>query len=103
MYISLEAYIQIYFKLQDDFDDYDDNEEEEDEDETYYIPQEVVLAFKCHSEQVQRQREELRATLRANFESLCLKRGVQLPLKAKTSKMPATAAAPAAGHINKTH
>ncbi|KAH8264266.1 hypothetical protein KR038_005614 [Drosophila bunnanda] len=88
-------------QMWDDFDDYDDNEEEEDEDETYYIPQEVVLAFKCHSEQVQRQREQLRATLRANFESLCLKRGVQLPLKTKTSKMPAPAAVPA-GH-NKTH
>ncbi|KAH8288442.1 hypothetical protein KR054_002720 [Drosophila jambulina] len=89
-------------QMWDDFDDYDDNEEEEDEDETYNIPQEVVLAFKCHSEQVQRQREQLRATLRANFESLCLKRGLQLPLKTKTSKMPAPAAVPA-GHINKTH
>ncbi|XP_017031784.1 gametogenetin-binding protein 2-like [Drosophila kikkawai] len=89
-------------QMWDDFDDYDDNEEDEDEDETYYIPQDVVLAFKCHSAQVQRQREQLRATLRANFESLCLKRGVQMPLKAKTSKMPAPAAVPA-GHINKTH
>jgi len=58
--------------LQDDFDEYDDKDEE-----SYYIPQDVVLAFKCHREQVQRQREQLRATLRANFERLCLQRGVQ--------------------------
>ncbi|XP_017104574.2 gametogenetin-binding protein 2-like [Drosophila bipectinata] len=58
-------------QMWDDFNDYDDKE-----DESYYIPQEVVLAFKCHREQVQRQREQLRATLRANFERMCLQRGV---------------------------
>jgi len=58
--------------LQDDFDEYDDKDEE-----TYYIPQEVVMAFKCHREQVQRKREELRAKLRANFERLCVQHGVQ--------------------------
>ncbi|XP_036675019.3 gametogenetin-binding protein 2-like [Drosophila suzukii] len=59
-------------QMWDDFDEYDDKDEE-----SYYIPQDVVLAFKCHREQVQRQREQLRATLRANFERLCLQRGVQ--------------------------
>ncbi|KAH8344001.1 hypothetical protein KR084_003120 [Drosophila pseudotakahashii] len=59
-------------QMWDDFDEYDDKDEE-----SYYIPQEVVLAFKCHREQVQRQREQLRATLRANFERLCLQRGVK--------------------------
>lgn len=72
----------IILLLQDDFDDYDDKE-----DESYYIPQEVVLAFKCHRDQVQRQREQLRATLRANFERMCLQRGVQ------TSKLAAPAPA----------
>ncbi|XP_017044154.1 gametogenetin-binding protein 2-like [Drosophila ficusphila] len=61
-------------QMWDDFDEYDDKDEE-----SYYIPQEVVLAFKCHQEQVQQQREQLRAKLRANFERLCLQRGVQLP------------------------
>ncbi|XP_052852920.1 gametogenetin-binding protein 2-like [Drosophila gunungcola] len=59
-------------QMWDDFDEYDEKDEE-----SYYIPQEVVLAFKCHREQVQRKREQLRATLRANFERLCLQRGVQ--------------------------
>ncbi|XP_039492149.1 gametogenetin-binding protein 2-like [Drosophila santomea] len=59
-------------QMWDDFDEYDDKDEE-----IYYIPQEVVLAFKCHREQVQRKREELRAKLRANFERLCLQHGVQ--------------------------
>ncbi|XP_037729591.1 gametogenetin-binding protein 2-like [Drosophila subpulchrella] len=59
-------------QMWDDFDEYDDKDEE-----SYYIPQDVVLAFKCHREQVQRQREQLRAKLRANFERLCLQRGVQ--------------------------
>uniref|UniRef100_A0A6P4FV82 Gametogenetin-binding protein 2-like isoform X1 n=1 Tax=Drosophila rhopaloa TaxID=1041015 RepID=A0A6P4FV82_DRORH len=59
-------------QMWDDFDEYDDKDKE-----SYYIPQEVVLAFKCHREQVQRKREQLRATLRANFERLCLQRGVQ--------------------------
>ncbi|KAH8382919.1 hypothetical protein KR009_005795 [Drosophila setifemur] len=60
-------------QMWDDFDHYDDKE-----DESYYIPQEVVLAFKCHREQVQRQREQLRAKLRANFERLCVQRGVRM-------------------------
>lgn len=59
-------------QMWDDFDEYDDKDEE-----TYYIPQEVVMAFKCHREQVQRKREELRAKLRANFERLCVQHGVQ--------------------------
>ncbi|XP_043655016.1 gametogenetin-binding protein 2-like [Drosophila teissieri] len=59
-------------QMWDDFDEYDDKDEE-----IYYIPQEVVLAFKCHREQVQQKREELRAKLRANFELLCLQHGVQ--------------------------
>ncbi|XP_017130852.1 gametogenetin-binding protein 2-like [Drosophila elegans] len=59
-------------QMWDDFDEYDEKDEE-----SYYIPQEVVLAFKCHREQVQQKREQLRATLRANFERLCLQRGVQ--------------------------
>jgi len=36
----------------------------------------VVLAYQYQREQVQRQREKLRATLRQNFERLCLQRGV---------------------------
>ncbi|KAH8273198.1 hypothetical protein KR018_012495, partial [Drosophila ironensis] len=63
-------------QMWDHFDDYDDKE-----DESYYIPHEVVVAFKCHREQVQRQREQLRATLRANFERLCRRRGVQTTVK----------------------
>ncbi|XP_017082272.1 gametogenetin-binding protein 2-like [Drosophila eugracilis] len=63
-------------QMWDDFDEYDDKDEE-----SYYIPQEVVLAFKCHQEQVQRQREQLRAKLRANFERMCLQHGVQTQVR----------------------
>lgn len=59
--------------LQDDFDDYD-----KDDENCCYIPQEVVLAYQYQREQVQRQREQLRATLRQNFERLCLQRGVHI-------------------------
>ncbi|XP_017143780.1 gametogenetin-binding protein 2-like [Drosophila miranda] len=58
-------------QMWDDYDDYDKD------DENYYIPQEVVLAFKYHQAEVRQQRERLRATLRENFERLCLQRGVR--------------------------
>ncbi|KAH8311490.1 hypothetical protein KR044_006624 [Drosophila immigrans] len=58
-------------QMWDDFDDYD-----KDDENCCYIPQEVVLAYQYQREQVQRQREQLRATLRQNFERLCLQRGV---------------------------
>ncbi|XP_016954240.3 gametogenetin-binding protein 2-like [Drosophila biarmipes] len=73
-------------QMWDDFDEYDDKDEE-----SYYIPQDVVLAFKCHREQVQRQREQLRATLRANFERLCLQRGVQTQVQ-KSKRAPSALA-----------
>ncbi|XP_030371454.1 gametogenetin-binding protein 2-like [Scaptodrosophila lebanonensis] len=47
------------------------------DDENYNIPEEVVLAFRYQHEQVQQQREQLRAKLRANFERLCLQHGVR--------------------------
>ncbi|XP_034485365.1 gametogenetin-binding protein 2-like [Drosophila innubila] len=60
-------------QMWDDFDDYD-----KDDENCCYIPQEVVLAYQYQREQVQRQREKLRATLRQNFERLCLQRGVHI-------------------------
>ncbi|KAL7729975.1 hypothetical protein ACLKA6_009273 [Drosophila palustris] len=58
-------------QMWDDFEDYD-----KDDENCCYIPQEVVLAYQYQREQVQRQREKLRAKLRQNFERLCLERGV---------------------------
>lgn len=85
---DLYMYIHMYYNdsilcLQDDFDDYD-----KDDENCCYIPQEVVLAYQYQREQVQRQREQLRATLRQNFERLCLQRGVHI----------ANAAAHSTGH-----
>ncbi|EDW59293.1 gametogenetin-binding protein 2-like [Drosophila virilis] len=60
-------------QMWDYFDDYD-----QDDENCCYIPQEVVLAYQYQREQVQRQREQLRATLRQNFERLCLQRGVHI-------------------------
>ncbi|XP_064552653.1 gametogenetin-binding protein 2-like [Drosophila montana] len=60
-------------QMWDYFDDYD-----KDDENCCYIPQEVVLAYQYQREQVQRQREQLRATLRENFERLCLQRGVHM-------------------------
>ncbi|EDW14371.1 gametogenetin-binding protein 2-like [Drosophila mojavensis] len=50
--------------------------DDEDDENCCYIPQEVVLAYQYQREQVQRQREQLRATLRRNFERMCLQHGV---------------------------
>ncbi|KAH8359698.1 hypothetical protein KR093_008396 [Drosophila rubida] len=71
-----------------DFDDYDN-----DDENCCYIPQEVVLAYQYQREQVQRQREQLRATLRQNFERLCLQRGVHV-----TTTTAANATAASTGH-----
>ncbi|EDW83284.1 uncharacterized protein Dwil_GK22775 [Drosophila willistoni] len=69
------AQLEHKFSLLQMWDDFDEYEKDED-DENCYIPQEVVLAYKYQHEQVQRQREQLRATLRQNFERLCQERGV---------------------------
>ncbi|XP_034112787.2 gametogenetin-binding protein 2-like [Drosophila albomicans] len=67
-------------QMWDDFDDYD-----KDDENCCYIPQEVVLAYQYQREQVQRQREQLRATLRQNFERLCLQRGVHVATTANAT------------------
>lgn len=46
----------------------------DDEEENCYIPQEVVLEYQCQREKVQKQRIQLRETLRENFERLCVEK-----------------------------
>ncbi|EDV93236.1 gametogenetin-binding protein 2-like [Drosophila grimshawi] len=81
-------------QMWDYFDDYD-----QDDENCCYIPQEVVLAYQYQREQVQLKRAQLRATLRENFERLCLQRGVHTGTSSSsTTKAAAAAAATSTGH-----
>ncbi|XP_055381138.1 gametogenetin-binding protein 2-like [Condylostylus longicornis] len=63
--------------LEQMLDSFNDLEEEDDEEKKCYIPDEVLMEFKCREGKVKQERAELREYLRKSFAEMCVKtRGI---------------------------